>query len=128
MKKYIYANLKTNLFETEIEEYLKTLNDKQYPNEQMVYLNALYILPMIRKFNPKYLGIQSFDVNEMGAYTSSVSYQQLMHEGIQNVLIGHSEEMKYFGLEPSDVNCQLKCAIQNGLKVTVHTWWVSPHL
>ena len=119
--KYIYANFKTNLNLEQIEAYFAKFNDFMQKNnliltnKPLIFLNQLYILPILKQYGPTYVGVQSFDPNDKGSFTSSVSYKQIVDENIQYVLLGHYEEMKYFNETLANINTKVKLAVENKL-------------
>lgn len=125
--KFIYANLKTNFNFEEISAYFKELSKVVEPttnlkhNNFVIYLNALYTLTISHQYKDlsSYVGIQSFDLNKKGSFTSTVSYEQVFQDGIKNVLIGHSEELKIKKISLEQINWQLQLAIENNIETLV---------
>lgn len=123
--KFIYANLKTNFNFKETLAYFgelsKVLENNIKHHDFVVYLNALYTLAISKQYEKlnAYIGIQSFDLNKKGSFTSSVSYEQVFQDGIKNVLLGHSEEIKNKKITLEQINWQLQLTIENKVEALV---------
>ena len=129
MFKYVVANFKTHKSAKQVREYFEQLNkfvDNQkstghlesvYP---MIFLNHLHVLVANEVATKNVMvGAQSGFHMDEGAYTSAVSLKQLNDDGINTVLIGHSEEFLFFHETFESVNKKLLKALEIGLKPVV---------
>lgn len=120
--KYILVNFKTNKNWLEITDYFKEIENfcdqNKINNEKNIFfLTSLHILLAIQKFPVINFGNQSGSHLGMGAYTSTVSIEQLYQDGIKNILLGHSEENKYLGLNEKTTNLKLKKSLSFNFNV-----------
>lgn len=120
--KYILVNFKTNKNWLEITDYFNKLEDFYKKNsinseKNIFFLTSLHILLAIQKFPIINFGNQSGSHLGLGAYTSTVSIEQLFEDGVKNILLGHSEENKYFGLTEEVINLKLKKALSFNLNI-----------
>ncbi|MBR2857957.1 triose-phosphate isomerase, partial [bacterium] len=99
----------------EIENFCdeNKINNKK----NIFFLTSLHILLAIQKFPVINFGNQSGSHLGMGAYTSTVSIEQLYQDGIKNILLGHSEENKYLGLNEKTTNLKLKKSLSFNFNV-----------
>ena len=65
------------------------------------------------------VGAQNMYWQKEGAFTGEICASMLVAMGCQQVIIGHSERRRYFGETDIDVNCKLRCALENKLKAIV---------
>lgn len=70
---------------------------------------------MIRGTNIK-LGAENVHWAEKGAFTGEISADMLLEQGVEYVVIGHSERRQYFGETDQTVNMRVKTALAKGLK------------
>lgn len=120
--KYILANFKTNLNSNQLNNYFDSMQELfiKQPNlfiKTYFFTNSLYTLFLNNKFPKFNFGNQSFSSLINGSYTSSVSIEQLRDEKIKSIIVGHSEEYKYFGATESLINQKVVAAISNNFKV-----------
>lgn len=121
--KYLLANFKTNKNWQELQVYFEKLsnfyesNSDLKNNKTIFFLNSLYTLITKIKYPMINFGNQSGSSWGNGAFTSSVSFEQLKDEGIGNVLLGHSEEYEYFKQTIPRVNKNVNKALSLGLNV-----------
>lgn len=121
--KYLLTNFKTNKNWTEINSYFNELqsyydnNKQQCNNHTVFFLNALYAFVTKMHFSNYQIGCQSGSELGTGAFTSSISLEQLSAENINHILLGHSEEYKYFNQTLSRVNKAVIKSLELGLKV-----------
>ena len=62
-----------------------------------------------------YVGAQTMDWHDSGAYTGETSPLMLKALGVTHVLIGHSERRQYFNETDTTVNLKLKASLTHGL-------------
>jgi triosephosphate isomerase len=62
-----------------------------------------------------FVGAQTMDWHDSGAYTGETSPLMLKALGVTHVLIGHSERRQYFNETNTSVNLKLKAALAHGL-------------
>ena len=120
--KYILANFKTNMNSNKLNNYFQSMSElfNQKPNlfiKTYFFTNSLYTLFLNNKFSKFNFGNQSFSSFSNGSFTSSVSIQQLKDENVETLILGHSEEYKYFGTSESLTNEKVIAAIDNNFKV-----------
>lgn len=115
-KKLVVGNMKMNLTASEIKEYVKEIDTKNY-NEQVVFCpSSLYLSHFIGKTYG--CGIQNIAAYEMGAYTGEVSVQQVSSMNIDYTIIGHSERREYFNETDEVVRRKIELALrQDKLKI-----------
>lgn len=100
---YVVGNLKMNMLSREeVAQYLAVLtrevSDKRYRHvtgvvcPSFVYLSQFDRLPVgVQK------GAQNLFPEKSGAYTGDISPVMLKNEGVEYVIVGHSERRKYAG-------------------------------
>ena len=109
--KLIVGNLKMNLLQNEINDYLGEVLKYSFPN--VVYCPSSIYLKMFVD-NNLITGSQDVSAYEQGAYTGDVGASQLSSLGVKYVIIGHSERRKYYDDEKY-LNAKHKLCIKNGL-------------
>lgn len=126
MKKYLIANFKTHKSNAEISTYFDQLNDFLKTNKGLkhnldiiIMVNHLHLLHAKELAQEFEVGSQSGDANGHGAYTSSVSIQEISEEEVKYILLGHSEELAYFHESLSSVNEKIKSALQHKMKIVL---------
>lgn len=62
------------------------------------------------------LGAENVHWAEKGAFTGEISADMLLEQGVEYVVIGHSERRQYFGETDQTVNARVKTALAKGLK------------
>ena len=62
------------------------------------------------------LGAENVHWAEKGAFTGEISADMLLEQGVEYVIIGHSERRQYFGETDETVNKRVKTALAKGLK------------
>ncbi len=63
-----------------------------------------------------HLGAENVHWAEKGAFTGEISADMLKEQGVEYVIIGHSERRQYFGETDQTVNMRVKAALAHGLK------------
>lgn len=121
--KYLLANFKTNKNLQSFQEYFDELtvfcNDKSIDTSKTIFfLNSFYSLTIKNKYN-FLIGNQSGSALGNGAFTTSVSLEQLHDEKMDIILLGHSEEYKHFHQTFENVNQQIIKACSFGMKCFV---------
>lgn len=118
---YVIGNLKMNLLSREeVDQYLTVLSreaeGKRYAHVKGVlcpsfpYLAAFDRLPeSIRK------GAQNLFPEKSGAYTGEVSPVMLKNEGVEYVILGHSERRQYAGETDAIIRMKVLSALKHHL-------------
>ncbi len=65
------------------------------------------------------LGAENVHWADKGAFTGEISADMLLEQGVEYVIIGHSERRQYFGETDETVNKRVKTALAKGLKPIV---------
>lgn len=115
MEKIVIANLKMNLEEKEVENYIVNIN-------KITKNNNLYIAPSfiyLNKYKSDKYNLTAQDVsnNKDGSFTGDISAKQLKSIGVNSVIIGHSERRNLYNETSSLINEKIKIALKNNLKV-----------
>ena len=63
-----------------------------------------------------HLGAENVHWAEKGAFTGEISADMLLEQGVEYVIIGHSERRQYFGETDETVNKRVLTALAKGLK------------
>lgn len=88
MNKIIVVNMKMNLNNNEIKNYLDSLNNKELDN--MIFCPTNIYIPYFIEKNLN-VGIQNISKYENGNHTGEISCNQASSIGIKYAIIGHSE-------------------------------------
>ncbi|MDE7222032.1 MAG: triose-phosphate isomerase, partial [Ureaplasma sp.] len=120
--KYIFSNIKTNKTKKELISYFNEIeewkNNKEVNLKKCVFfINSFYALKMNEMFSEIPIGIQSGCQFGFGSYTSSVAIEQIQSENIKWILLGHSEEFKYFNETIESLSEKVKKAIDCKMNV-----------
>ena len=112
MQKYVIANFKMHKNANEVRKYIRnlneSLNDKTLKNIKAgLFLNHLHVLLANEMSQYVFIGAQSGHFENEGAFTSAVSLKQLNDDGINYVMLGHSEEFMFFHESFEKVNKKL---------------------
>lgn len=112
--KLICCNFKMNLLETDIDNYLKAINNK-INQENVIFFPSI---PYIKKFtNFNYIvGSQDISFTDFGSITGDTSILQLKELGISYTIIGHSERRKYYN-DDKYISKKIAIALKNNIKV-----------
>lgn len=119
MKK-IVANLKMNLDNSQIKEYLIKLIGKNLKNRVIVCpsFTSLSLANFFLKDNQMIdLGAQNICDEEEGKCTGEVSGKMLKACGVEYVIVGHSERRSKFRESGKSINKKIKVALKNKIKV-----------
>lgn len=122
--KYIFNNLKTNKTKNELISYFNEISNwkinSQINLENCVFfLNSLYVLKISEMFEQIQIGIQSGSQFGFGSFTSSVAIEQIKAENINWILLGHSEEFKYFNETINSLSEKIEKATKLNLKIVL---------
>lgn len=116
MEKIIVGNLKMNLEEDKIKEYVRKI--KEVHNDKIKLFLAPTFLYLNEFINNKYeLTAQNLSSYDDGDYTGEVSASQLKSIGVSSVIIGHSERRILFNETDEVINNKIKMALENNLNV-----------
>lgn len=115
MEKIVVGNMKMNLTEDEINEYVYKINKYDYSNIDLFLAPSFIYLEKFKsgRFN---LTAQDVSIFYDGSYTGEISASQLKSIGVNSVIIGHSERRKLFNETSNIINEKLKQAFSQGLK------------
>lgn len=114
-KRVVIANMKMNMTFSEIEEYLKIINNEIRSPQVIFCPTAIYTSYFLKQ---KYrVGLQNVFIYDKGAYTGEVSSYQAASMGIQYVIIGHSERRIHFKETDSLINKKVHEAVKHKLGV-----------
>ncbi|MDX1923794.1 MAG: triose-phosphate isomerase [Rickettsiaceae bacterium] len=113
--RYVIANWKMNLPNTDIAEYVGLLEQQNTKNLRvMIAPPSPYLVPLKQYAKDCIIASQNISLNqeESGAYTGQISAKFLKHHiGIDFAIIGHSERRKYNNESNSDVKQKLINAV-----------------
>lgn len=124
MKRNIIAgNWKMNMNNTQTVELIDGLGKlgKETKTEVVVcvpYTNLMVARKAIRGTGIK-LGAQNVHWAKSGAFTGEISADMLAEQGVEYVIVGHSERRQYFNESNQTVNARAKAALDAGLKVII---------
>ena len=114
INKYIIANLKMNMFTTQISEYLKIISDKMFVSNLIICPTSIYIPYFL---NHSYeVGLQNIYYENDGPFTGEISPKQASSLGIKYAIIGHSDR-RSMGEDNLIINKKIKKALENSIKV-----------
>jgi triosephosphate isomerase len=119
-KPLIAANWKMYKTPSESTAFLTTFFPliKQNSQTEIVLCPSMTSLPALidaARHTSVYIGAQTMDWHESGAYTGETSPIMLTDLGATHVLIGHSERRQYFNETDTTVNLKLKSALAHSL-------------
>lgn len=122
--KYIFSNIKTNKIKNELISYFDEIKNwsnikKINLNNCAFFINSFYALKMNELFSEIPIGIQSGSQLGFGSYTSSVAIEQIKSENINWILLGHSEEFKYFNETINSLSEKIEKAIKLQMKIVL---------
>lgn len=115
MEKIVVGNMKMNLNEEEIDEYVYKISKYNHSNIELFLAPSFIYLEKFKsgKFN---LTAQDVSIFYDGSYTGEISASQLKSIGVNSVIIGHSERRKFFNETSTIINEKLKQAFFQKLK------------
>ena len=114
-KKLVVGNMKMNLTASEIENYVREIDTKNY-NEQVVFCPSSIYLPYF--IGKSYgCGIQNVAASEMGAYTGEISVKQVASMNVGYTIIGHSERRSYYNETDEVVRKKVDLACLEDIKI-----------
>ncbi|MCA0430147.1 MAG: triose-phosphate isomerase [Bacteroidetes bacterium] len=119
-KKIVAGNWKMNLAYNEAKELVNSLNQYQYPNQnitKILFPPQLYIQQLMNINSQFLIGSQNVSQYNNGAYTGEVSATMLTSINCNYVLIGHSERRHYFNETDEILIEKVKLALQNNLNI-----------
>lgn len=115
----IIANLKMNLMSrNEVRQYLQVLT-REAEGKNMSNAEVVMCPPMLYQNEFEHLpahfsrGAQNMFWEKSGSYTGEISPVMLKNDGIEHVLIGHSERRKYGGEDNDIVRIKTQSALKN---------------
>ena len=118
--KYCVANFKMNKTLSESKEYMNLFNNFLNENNLSNNITNRVICPSyvcLNKdiFNSVALGSQNINENDSGAFTGEISAKMLKEQGVDYVILGHSERRDYFKESNSQVNQKIHTSLFNNL-------------
>lgn len=122
MKELLIANLKMNKTDSEIKEYIDTLEEnlKSLKNRSKLVLclpyTSLYLAKKYKGDNFTF-GAQNMHEEESGQFTGEISAKMLSEMNVKFVLIGHSERRKYFNETNERISKKIKTALRYGFQI-----------
>ena len=128
-RKYSIANFKMNKSNSEVENYLKTLQGlgrRSHPSKHRIVIcpsfTSLSINDSVARItitkNFFALGAQNISSYENGAYTGEISASIVRGTGtfVKYVILGHSERREYFKETNQEINKKVEIALKYDLK------------
>lgn len=111
-----FANWKMNGLEKQILEYVETLSNHLFLDTVILALPFPYLKAAHALLSPcLHLGAQDLSHAQKGAYTGSVSGEQLRDVGCEYVIIGHSERRQGCFESNDLISHKLTSALQSNL-------------
>lgn len=112
----IVANLKMNLPDENLKNYLKKINSLK---KNVVICVPCTHLHQASKYESKYIKIASQNIHNetKGAFTGAISSTLLKDININYCLIGHSERRELFFETDEMINLKVKNALNNNFKI-----------
>lgn len=121
MKKQVIANFKMNMTSSEIKNYIISLAPKFNSDKVDITLAMPFVSLSLGRFllggTNILLGAQNLCEEEKGSFTGEVSGAMLKDEGVNSVIIGHSERRVKFKENGTVINKKIKVALKNRLQV-----------
>ena len=125
MQKLVVGNLKMNLLTiTERERYFeffkKKIRKKKITNSQIVLCPpSVHIESFVKKIKSKNVsvGAQNIFWEEKGSYTGEVSAPMVKNLGAEYVILGHSDQRRYFFENDEKINLKISAALKSVLKI-----------
>jgi triosephosphate isomerase (TIM) len=127
MQKLIVGNLKMNLLtlaerERYFESFKKGMKGKKFVNSHIVLCPpSLHVESFIKKMKQKNvaIGVQNIFWEDRGSYTGEISAPMTKHIGAEYVILGHSDQRRYFNENDEKINLKITAALKSGLKVVL---------
>lgn len=116
MEKIIVGNLKMNLEEDKIKNYVEKIKTVKNNNIKLFMAPTFLYLNEFKNDNYE-LTAQNLSEFDDGNYTGEVSATQLKSIGVSSVIIGHSERRNLFNETDEIINDKIKLALVNNLNV-----------
>lgn len=125
MQKIVIANIKMNLLtlperEKYLESFKKEIKNKKIENAQIVFCPPnVHLETFVKKLKTKNVSVggQNIFWEEKGAYTGETSAPMVKNIGAEYVILGHSDQRRYFFENDEKINLKINSALKNGLKV-----------
>lgn len=109
---------------TERERYSvsfkKELKKKKLANSQIVLCPpAVHMESFVKKMKSKTvsIGAQNIFWEEKGAYTGEISAPMVKNLGAEYVILGHSDQRRYFFENDEKINLKISAALKSNLKI-----------
>jgi triosephosphate isomerase len=127
MQKLIVGNLKMNILtiserEKYFESFKKEIKNKKLTNSQIVFCPpSVHIESFVKKVKSKNVsvGAQNIFWEEKGSYTGEISAPMIKNLGAEYVILGHSDQRRYFFENDEKINLKISAALKNGLKIVL---------
>jgi triosephosphate isomerase len=125
MQKLIVGNLKMNILtiserERYFESFKNELGKKKITNSQIVFCPpSVHIESFVKKIKSKNVsvGAQNIFWEEKGSYTGEISAPMIKNLGAEYVILGHSDQRRYFFENDEKINLKISAALKSGLKI-----------
>jgi len=125
MNKLIVGNLKMNILtlverEKYFESLKKELKKKKIINSQIVFCPpSVHMESFVNKIKSKNVsvGAQNIFWEEKGSYTGEISAPMIKNLGAEYVILGHSDQRRYFFENDEKINLKISAALKSGLKI-----------
>jgi len=125
MDKLIVGNLKMNILtlierEKYFESFKKELKKKKITNSQIVFCPpSVHIESFVKKIKSKTVSVGAQDIfwEEKGSYTGEISAPMIKNLGAEYVILGHSDQRRYFFENDEKINLKISAALKSGLKI-----------
>jgi triosephosphate isomerase len=118
-KKFIGANWKMNLLQSELEVLLLALSSisiQEDAPEFVIFPSQIYLSDCINRSNLSF-GAQDIHSENFGAYTGAVSAEQVKSTGAKFVLVGHSERRSIFQESNTLIKNKVDAAVNASLEL-----------
>lgn len=113
MNKIIIANMKMNLYDNDIHNYIKEINSITLDKNVIFCPTSIYIPYFLH--HDFSLGIQNIYCEDSGAFTGEISPRQAASIGIKYAIIGHSERRSIFKENTKLINLKIKATLKNDM-------------